>query len=227
MTFSIAGLAQEIASMSVKIRGADATIRVLPAKDSRRIRSLFTRPHPPLARNPLAGSAALPVSDERDPKYLAELRGWQDAVMTADVAVALDLATVDGRRWRDARSDEDARAFLSAAAQELLEAMSEAEVAALWGQLQDLAEVTAPRVARDSLLVELAQTELTEAIERFKLPDNYGMTLGYLVLRICERFKMHPSMWDQMDPGLQQLLLQHEKIRQMEEVAAMEARSCG
>lgn len=222
---SITALAQSIGSESIVIRGEPVKVKALSVAERDRIMALFPEPEPPLMKDPAKGSAAPRQPDRENPAYRAELYAWRTRQMAMVAVVATGISHLPPASpamvYSRAMSDEEARAFLSSAADALVEALTDAELgqivaaerrAASWSQTPDSPE-------RLALVAKITPEELA-ALQQKAAEPGEALTLAAVILDTCERYGYRPDEFDQLAPGLARMLVERNLQRSREEQRA-------
>lgn len=89
---TIAELFTEVGTKQIKIRGVDATLRIVPAASVRLLKEAFPRPLAPSVPDPNrgTGSGAF-VRDNADETYTRKMEEWTAKMQAAEVALALNM----------------------------------------------------------------------------------------------------------------------------------------
>ena len=92
--------------------------------------AIGARPTPPLVANPLKGSLAPLEPNENDPKYQDALSAWSRTLRVVQLAVSMDYATACGT-FSTSNTDEDRRQWVKAAAEQLLDKLTDTDLVQL------------------------------------------------------------------------------------------------
>lgn len=200
----------------VTIRGVTVRPRPLTLREAAAVRESFPRPIPPLVKDPAKGSLAPKIPDEQDPEYRRACQANYYAVLVAEAAIAVGWTT-GGAGFKADAAREDRDAWLRAASTEIAGVLTEPELAAI-GDALARADRDLEAAARRGLIVALGDDAKADDDEEEALPENYGQTRLYALLRACERFGLDPTkaLLD-MAPADKTLLRQYDRARRQEE----------
>lgn len=200
----------------VTLRGAAVRPRPLTLADTAALRRAYPAPPVPMIPDPSKGSLTREkVPNPHDDAYRRAKAEHLEQLYLAEAVLALDLTLADGRTWRTCADDAARRAYLDAAAAALAALATDAEIAAVAAALAQTDRALAS-AARESLIVAL-DAERAQATPPDPLPENYGQTRLYMLLRAAERFGLDPRALAALSAEDERLLLQFERARQQEE----------
>lgn len=200
----------------VKVRPRPLTLRETAA-----VREAIPRPLPPMVKDPAKGAAALKIPDENDPAYRRACADHYYAMLVAEAAIAIDFE-VEGLGPFCAAHEPPQRAeWIRRASEDLSRVLTEPELAAV-NEALARADRELAAAAREGLIVslgdEVVMTPPDPTDPSAVLPENYGQTKLYALLRMCERFGIDPTRaLIDMAPADRTMLLQYCKARQQEE----------
>lgn len=214
MSVSLSEFAQSLSTGTLTVRGLTLKIRALKDSESAKLMALFPRPAPPLAPDPNRGSLAPHIPNENDPAYLVKATEWYDLMRRLQIVVSCGFGDGEGERM-------DA-ATLRKWADEVSDAFTRLEVAAIYTKILDLMSDTAQQKARNALVVDLAGRAADEMPSSgMSLPENYAVTNTYAKLEVCAYFHIDPRTVDDFDPGLMALLREHVRVRSEEKAKSV------
>jgi hypothetical protein len=210
---SLRQLAEKLGKDTVKVREVSIDIRAVLDSEAEILDRILPVPLAPRTkRDPEAGSLAPLLPDTDDPAFIRAMQVWNRRRMRMEVAIACGI--VQGLA-NSGVTDEQLGENLARGEQEVKSLLTAQELSRVFVRVRDLADSTDQALAREALIVDMSKVAADDIASAASLPKEYGTTLGYLDLRIAERFKIPP--WAEIDPGWRTILRAHERIRQQEE----------
>ena len=159
MGVSLESFARGLDTSDVTIRGSVIKVRRLSSAETSRLGLALLRPRPTkYVKDPSKGSEAPLVLDHDDPAHKAAMSDWHARVRAAEAAVAMDFRPRSGIAWPGGVKGADpatVRAWTEEAAAEVMEALDDEEIMAVWRacsgvRAADEAETAEEQVVKNS-----------------------------------------------------------------------------
>lgn len=132
MTLTLDDLSGYLRTASVPLPGGRAVaVRELSHADDLAVERAHPAPDPPLRKDPDAGSLAPKIPDTADPAFRREHYAWYRGLLVRRLAVAMDYRPRGMDAWDRDADDQGRRAWLDAAAAELVAGLGTATLDAL------------------------------------------------------------------------------------------------
>lgn len=126
-------------SKTIEVSGVTLTVRDLRPGEAKALERLFPAPIAPLGPDPRAGSKAPPIPRTDNPTYRKQSLERYRAVHPAELAIATGWKDPSGRAWSDLSTDEQRKAWATAAGVFVDEELTEGEVAQIDAAREELA----------------------------------------------------------------------------------------
>jgi len=111
---------------TVVVRGVEVVVRALSAREQAECEDAFTRPKPPLIKDPTKGSNSAAISDHHDPEFVRAFGAYDNKVRAAWVAVATDLDC--GGTLAALTGEAERRAWIVRAGEKIVGELSTGEI---------------------------------------------------------------------------------------------------